>query len=31
MNNIKDNPLMKDNLTYEQFYQRLVDVTTETD
>ena len=28
---IKDNLMTKDNLTYEQCYQRLMDITTETE
>ena len=31
MSNIKDNLMTKDNLTYEQCYQRLMDITTEAD
>ena len=30
LHNIKDNPMTKNNLTYEQCYQRLMDITTET-
>ena len=29
--NVKDNLMTKDNLTCEQCYQRLMDITTETD
>ena len=28
---IKDNLMTKDNLTYEQYYQHLMDITTEAE
>ena len=31
MPNIKDNPMIRDDLTYEQLYQRLMDITMEVD